>query len=81
VANERGQVVCRAELSTAIRPETVFLPFHFPELESANRLTEAATDPISGMPEFKFNKVWVRLAAGQSANPPQNNVLQTTEAS
>jgi assimilatory nitrate reductase catalytic subunit len=81
VANERGQVVCRAELSTAIRPETVFLPFHFPELESANRLTEAATDPISGMPEFKFNKVWVRLAAGQAANQPQNSVLQTTEAS
>ncbi|WP_066286204.1 molybdopterin oxidoreductase family protein [Arthrobacter sp. B6] len=81
VANERGQVVCRAELSTAIRPETVFLPFHFPELESANRLTEAATDPISGMPEFKFNKVWVRLAAGQATNQPQNSVLQTTEAS
>lgn len=51
---------CRAELSTDIRPETVFLPFHFPELESANRLTEAATDPISGMPEFKFSHVWVR---------------------
>jgi assimilatory nitrate reductase catalytic subunit len=77
VANERGEVVCRAELSTAIRPETVFLPFHFPELESANRLTEAATDPISGMPEFKFNKVWVRLAA----NVLNTSVLQTSEAS
>ena len=66
VANERGEVVCRAELSTAIRPETVFLPFHFPELESANRLTEAATDPISGMPEFKFNKVWVRAGPATS---------------
>ncbi|MDQ0864052.1 molybdopterin oxidoreductase family protein [Arthrobacter globiformis] len=77
VANERGGVVCRAELSTAIRPETVFLPFHFPELESANRLTEAATDPISGMPEFKFNKVWVRLAAAT----PITSVLQTSEAS
>ncbi|HET7140334.1 MAG TPA: molybdopterin oxidoreductase family protein [Arthrobacter sp.] len=77
VANERGEVVCRAELSTAIRPETVFLPFHFPELESANRLTEAATDPISGMPEFKFNKVWVRaVATGR-----QHSVLQTSEAS
>lgn len=81
VANGRGEVVCRAELSTSIRPETVFLPFHFPELESANRLTEAATDPISGMPEFKFNQVWVRLVAGQSAKQPQNSVLQTTEAS
>jgi assimilatory nitrate reductase catalytic subunit len=77
VANERGEVVCRAELSTAIRPETVFLPFHFPELESANRLTEAATDPISGMPEFKFNKVWVRAVA----TGLQNSVLQTSEAS
>ncbi|MET3172219.1 UNVERIFIED_ORG: assimilatory nitrate reductase catalytic subunit [Arthrobacter sp. UYCu721] len=77
VANERGEVVCRAELSTAIRPETVFLPFHFPELESANRLTEAATDPISGMPEFKFNKVWVRAVA----NGLQNSLLQTSEAS
>lgn len=77
VANERGEVLCRAELSTAIRPDTVFLPFHFPELESANRLTEAATDPISGMPEFKFNKVWVRVAA----NGLQHSVLQTSEAS
>jgi assimilatory nitrate reductase catalytic subunit len=77
VANERGEVLCRAQLSTAIRPDTVFLPFHFPELESANRLTEAATDPTSGMPEFKFNKVWVRPAA----TPLSTNVLQTTEAS
>lgn len=77
VANERGEVVCRAELSTAIRSETVFLPFHFPELQSANRLTEAATDPISGMPEFKFNKVWVRPVAA----PVSSKVLQTMEAS
>ena len=63
ISNGRGVVSCRAELSTDIRPETVFLPFHFPELASANRLTEAATDPISGMPEFKFSHVWVRPGA------------------
>ena len=62
VANGRGEVLCRAELSADIRPETVFLPFHFPGPESANRLTEAATDPVSGMPEFKTSKVWVRPA-------------------
>ena len=77
VANGRGEVVCRAELSTAIRPETVFLPFHFPGSESANRLTEAATDPVSGMPEFKFNTVWVRPVAA----PDSTRMLQTTEAS
>ncbi|MDR7081338.1 assimilatory nitrate reductase catalytic subunit [Arthrobacter ginsengisoli] len=72
ISNGRGEVSCRAELSTDIRPETVFLPFHFPELESANRLTEAATDPISGMPEFKFSQVWVRAgAASHRANELQ----------
>ena len=77
VSNGRGEVVCRAELSTAIRPETVFLPFHFPGAESANRLTEAATDPVSGMPEFKFNTVWVRPVAA----PESARMLHTTEAS
>ena len=77
VSNGRGEVLCRAELSTAIRPETVFLPFHFPGSESANRLTEATTDPVSGMPEFKFNTVWVRPAPA----PGSARQLQTTEAS
>ncbi|MFS0829550.1 molybdopterin oxidoreductase family protein [Arthrobacter sp. 1P04PC] len=68
MANSRGEVLCRADISPDIRPETVFLPFHFPGVESANRLTEAATDPVSGMPEFKTSQVWVRpVAAGAPA--------------
>lgn len=82
IANDRGEVRCRAELSTDIRPETVFLPFHFPELESANRLTEAATDPISGMPEFKTSTVWVRPARDvPKTRVPESRVLQAEEAS
>lgn len=77
VANGRGEVVCRAELSADIRPETVFMPFHFPGLESANRLTEAATDPDSGMPDFKTSAVWVRPAtAGARDQKLQAEVLQ-----
>ncbi|MCH6471052.1 molybdopterin oxidoreductase family protein [Sinomonas terrae] len=59
------EVLCRAELSTGIRPDTVFLPFHFPGLSAANQVTEARTDPISGMPEFKTTRVLVRAAAGE----------------
>ncbi|MDF9750953.1 molybdopterin oxidoreductase family protein [Arthrobacter sp. ES3-54] len=88
ISNERGVVSCRAELSTDIRPETVFLPFHFPELESANRLTEAATDPISGMPEFKTSKVWIRpavsgdaVSGGAAGNRSGVQVLQAEETS
>ncbi|UVJ40761.1 molybdopterin oxidoreductase family protein [Arthrobacter sp. CJ23] len=69
VSNERGEVTCRAELSNAVRTDTVFLPFHFPGQENANRLTEAATDPISGMPEFKTSRVWVRQAALPASVP------------
>lgn len=67
VTNERGEVLCRAELSNSVRPDTVFLPFHFPGQENANRLTEATTDPISGMPEFKTSRVW----SGRQS-PPRN---------
>jgi assimilatory nitrate reductase catalytic subunit len=60
----------------------VFLPFHFPGWESANRLTEAATDPVSGMPEFKTSKVWLRpAAAGSRVEAVQAEVLQMDGAS
>lgn len=64
VANERGTVLCIAELTDDVRHDTVFLPFHFADLESANVLTEGATDPISGMPEFKKTSVRVTAVHG-----------------
>ena len=59
IANDRGAVVCVAEVSVDIRHDTVFLPFHFAGRECANLLTESVTDPISGMPEFKHTSVIV----------------------
>jgi assimilatory nitrate reductase catalytic subunit len=53
LSNARGTVVAAAGLSTDIRPDTVFLPFHFGGDASANLLTSDATDPVSAMPEFK----------------------------
>ncbi|NVM99899.1 molybdopterin dinucleotide binding domain-containing protein, partial [Arthrobacter sp. SDTb3-6] len=62
VSNARGAVHCTAEYSTAQRLDTVFLPFHFSGRQSANLLTSQATDPISGMPEFKTSAVVVAPA-------------------
>ncbi|PYI65851.1 nitrite reductase [Arthrobacter livingstonensis] len=59
LANARGAVWCTAEFSTAMRLDTVFLPFHYPGRQSANLLTSSATDPVSGMPEFKTSSVTV----------------------
>jgi len=64
LSNDRGTVRCRVKLSSGIRYDTVFLPFHFPGRESANLLTEGVTDPISGMPEFKTTVVEVRAVTG-----------------
>lgn len=60
VRNERGQAVARASLSPDVRPDCVFLPFHFGGAGSANLLTPALTDPISSMPAFKNTSVVVR---------------------
>ncbi|MBG6057392.1 assimilatory nitrate reductase catalytic subunit [Cryobacterium sp. MP_M5] len=65
VTNSRGVVRCRAEVTGDIRHDTVFLPFHFPGEQSANRLTADTTDPVSGMPEFKRTTVRVRALADE----------------
>jgi len=63
LANGRGTVRCRARLTPDIRPDVVFLPFHYGDDQAANLLTSDAVDPISSMPEFKTNVVRVsRLA-------------------
>ncbi|MGN8245709.1 molybdopterin oxidoreductase family protein [Cellulomonas soli] len=60
----RGHGFAPARISDAVRPDTVFLPFHWSGPGSANRLTTDATDPISGMPEFKVCAVDVRRWGG-----------------
>lgn len=53
VESARGSAVATARLTTAIRHDTVFMPFHWPGEGRANALTNPALDPFSRMPEFK----------------------------
>jgi assimilatory nitrate reductase catalytic subunit len=53
VVSRRGRAVAPARITTAIRPDTVFMPFHWPGEGRANTLTNPALDPTSKMPEFK----------------------------
>ena len=46
----RGTMTAPARVVATIRPDTVFVPFHW---VGANRLTNDALDPSSRMPEFK----------------------------
>ncbi len=50
VRTRRGELKAPARVVTTIRPDTIFVPFHW---VGANRLTNDALDPASRMPEFK----------------------------
>jgi assimilatory nitrate reductase catalytic subunit len=67
VESRRGSCTLRAQVVTTIRPDTVFIPYHWPGRQSANQLTIAAQDPISKIPEFKVCAVRVAQA---EAPPP-----------
>ncbi|GAA2791966.1 molybdopterin oxidoreductase family protein [Kitasatospora paracochleata] len=62
VVSRRGRTVTPARLTAAIRPDTVFMPFHWPGEANANRHTNPALDPVSRMPEFKACAVRVEAA-------------------
>ncbi|QQN79548.1 molybdopterin oxidoreductase family protein [Streptomyces sp. XC 2026] len=59
VVSRRGRAVAPARIDAGIRPDTVFMPFHWPGEGRANTLTNPALDPTSRMPEFKICAVRV----------------------
>jgi assimilatory nitrate reductase catalytic subunit len=60
----RGAAVFRAQITDAIRPEVLFVPFHWGGASNANSLTDPALDPHSKMPEFKVCAVTARRVGG-----------------
>ncbi|MBB1256518.1 molybdopterin oxidoreductase family protein [Streptomyces sp. OF3] len=62
VTSRRGRAVAPAKVSRDIRPDTVFMPFHWAGEGRANTLTNPALDPTSRMPEFKVCAVRVERA-------------------
>jgi assimilatory nitrate reductase catalytic subunit len=67
VETRRGALTLRAMVVTTIRPDTVFVPYHWPGEKSANRLTVAAQDPISKIPQYKVCGCRVRKAEAAPA--------------
>ena len=53
VVSRRGEGVFPALVVRTIRPDTIFIPYHWGEELAANQLTNPALDPTSKIPEFK----------------------------
>ncbi len=67
VTTRRTQITLQALVVKTIRPDTVFIPYHWPAEQSANRLTHRTLDPRSKIPEFKVSACRVEKAAA----PPE----------
>lgn len=53
VISRRGEGVFPALVVRTIRPDTIFIPYHWGEQLAVNQLTNPALDPTSKIPEFK----------------------------
>jgi assimilatory nitrate reductase catalytic subunit len=53
VVTRRGSTTLPALVTEIIRPDTVFIPYHWPVPVAANALTIDALDPRSKIPEYK----------------------------
>jgi assimilatory nitrate reductase catalytic subunit len=55
VSTRRSSTVVQASVVKMIRPDTVFIPYHWPGKRGANRLTHRTLDPRSKIPEYKVS--------------------------
>jgi assimilatory nitrate reductase catalytic subunit len=64
ITTRRDEITLQALVVRTIRPDTVFIPYHWPDNRSANKLTHRTLDPRSKIPEYKVSACRVRKAAG-----------------
>jgi formate dehydrogenase major subunit len=62
IDSRRGSIQAKTKISDKAVAGTVFIPFHY-AAAAANRLTNAALDPICGIPEYKVCAVKLSKAA------------------
>jgi assimilatory nitrate reductase catalytic subunit len=67
VTSRRGIADAVLRVTESIRPDTLFMPFHWGGAGRANSLTNAALDPTSRMPEFKVCAVRMEAAPAEAA--------------
>ena len=82
VSTRRSSVTLQASVLRTIRPDTVFIPYHWPGPRSANRLTHRTIDPRSKIPEYKVSACRIRKASapGDLETMRRNETGWTTEA-
>jgi assimilatory nitrate reductase catalytic subunit len=74
-------VELQAVVAPTIRPDTIFIPFHYGPEGTANLLTNNATDPTCKIPEYKACAATVeRLDTREPDGPGQPQINYTPES-
>ena len=69
VTSRRGSMTLPASVVATIRPDTVFIPYHWAGRQAANQLTNRALDPLSKIPEYKVCAVRVERVGPAGSVP------------
>ena len=63
ITTRRNEMTLRAMVVKTIRPDTVFIPYHWANKQSANLLTHRTLDPRSKIPEYKVSACRIAKSA------------------
>jgi len=76
VTTRRSEMTLRATVVRTIRPDTVFIPYHWADLKSVNQLTHRTLDPRSKIPEFKVSACRIRIAEAAPSRARDEDLVQ-----
>ena len=68
ITSRRSEMTLQAMVVRTIRPDTVFIPYHWPDRRSANRLTHRTLDPRSKIPEYKVSACRIEKSAASAGD-------------
>ena len=76
VRTPRGAMTLKALVTSTIRPDTLFIPFHYGHAHAVNQLTNPAVEPTVKIPEYKVCAATIeRLGApAPSGEGPRENL-------
>lgn len=80
VRTPRGSMELKAIVAPTIRPDTIFIPFHYGHQGAANQLTNPAVEPTVKIPEYKVCAARLERVDSPMAELPQQATENFTAA-
>lgn len=80
VRTRRGEMTVPALVVRSIRPDTLFIPYHYGHTQAVNQLTNPILEPMMKIPEFKVCAASAALAAQKPAWAKDEDLEALTQA-